>query len=597
MTHPLQGFLSTIHVPGTDTAIMSLNTILGYVGQEKISPLLDSHTDLYFLGGIDETLRKPIPSPRRIYDCDIIRKSYIAFDFDVRKEHPDLTDENIKEYAEAMGELLKGHQVLGGWRYMVFSGNGFHVYYTTTVPLTIEAHVYAEGYKRLCKEFDFLPTTLPDEACSNISRIFRLPYSRNTKGEPKQTCIVAENEDHHPAIFDALTEIKRPVVSVDTFLDRIKKEPIRNLCDFFRYQISKQNHVILNGTETSITLNLEGNYVNRFSGKPGSGDFVNLYMALEDLHFLDACAKISEKYFGEPLDITEEQLLKKEREVALKQRVEKLKVQSTPLSWNTSLMDKRFPPIKPYHYIVLSGETKSGKSTVAFDIAVKNAAAKRNILYITLEMTGDQLIENVGRAAAAVEPIDERYKMMYGSYKDEQQFSYQTKIDYINSLDHLHIRGKEYGKTFTIETVFETILKYPELDLVVVDNLDKIENKEKQTDFDKQKEASHRIMEFTNAFYIPIMLVHHLRKPMDERRAKWRSVDALSGTSKISHDANMVVMVSRDRDESGMYEEASTFVRVAETREFSPTIAKIYFHNGSFQDENPTVDFNRYTSR
>lgn len=568
--------------------VTSLHQVEGYYGEDMVTPLLKKDTDLYFLGGIPKEKRIEKGHKRSVTDHDVIAKTYMVFDFDVRKSHEGITNEEIISMAQGVGEMIKSHPILGGWTAIVYSGNGFHVYYTTKTPRYVSPLSWKKRYLSIASLFNVYPIIQPDQACSNSARIFRLPYSKNTKHTPSlTTAIVAEQTNPTDEVFSGLSTQEPDQMGLSTFRERVKEYPIKTLCDVFGYTVNSRNHIVIGEKETSITINEQGNYVNRFSGKPGSGSFIHLYSALENVPFLEACQAISLKLFGQGIEPSKQERYK------LKQ-VERAKKPYKPLSWNTPIMDTMFPPIKPYSYVVLSGETKSGKSTVAFDMCVKNASQGRHIVYVTLEMSAEQLIDNVGRSAAGITPVQERYKMEHGTYQGTAETVFNSTVSRINKIETLHIIGRTPSKPMTINDIFDMVMDYDEVDLLVIDNLDKVDNVDRQTDFDKQKEVSKRILEFTNAYYIPTILVHHLRKPMDEKRQKWRTVDALSGTSKISHDAHMVVMVSRDRTDDGAFEDSATYIRVAETREFSPCLAKVYLHNGVFQDDNPVPIWARF---
>jgi len=258
-----------------------------------------------------------------------------------------------------------------------------------------------------------------------------------------------------------------------------------------------------------------------------------------------------------------------------------------PINWNTPHMDAAFPVIKNYCYMVLAGETKSGKSTVAFDLAVKNVQQGKEILYITLEMTKDQLIDNIARAYAGIEPLEEREYLQTGVYPNGKDSPFKRKQDELQNYNTLHIYGKRLGETLTIDSILNIILKHKDADLVIIDNLDKIDNKPKQDDFQKQKDVSNTLLHFTNEYLYPVILIHHFKKAPEGPKGTFRSTDALSGTGKLSHDANMVVYVAREKNDEGEFNSAQTFIRVMETREFSPCIRRVFFHKGVFQDENP----------
>lgn len=584
--HPIKQFLDDLIIPGCGIQISTLNHVVGVYPETPVSPLLTTHTDLYLLPGVDQNALHPVPHARNTKDSDISMKNAIVFDFDVRKDHPRISDKKLLEMMEGMLALLSCDPIVGSWRYAVCSGNGMHLWYIDDYAYPITGEQYKAGYTAACELFSPFLFTQPDTACKNPARMFRVPGSKNTKkGEKDVVMIQSQPGMISPIVKFVCTYTPKKKLDISTMLERIKRASMFDICRDLGYEVNQKGFLVMNGEATSIHLHPSGEFCTRFSGKPGSGDMVSLYRALYDKGFIEAVIDISQKVFHEEVALSEEQ--ERKRNLEAFQRAQRLVTTYAPVLWNTELMNAQFPPIKRYGYVVLSGETKSGKSTVAFDIAVKNAKEGKRVLYITLEMTASQLRENIARSAANIEPMEERWRLEKGWYPQQKEKMYQETMQMLHGLTSLHIIGRDMGGVYTWKAIEERILGSVPWDLVVVDNLDKIDNLPHQTDFEKQKTVSNDILVFTNTYLIPVILIHHLRKPADEKRSVFRTVDALSGTGKISHDADMVVMVSRERTETGEYADSSTFVRVAETREFSPCIRKVWFHQGTFHDYDP----------
>lgn len=589
--------LGSLHIQGTCIQVSDERTVLAYNGK-PLQNIVEENPgkNIYFLANIPAQKQRAAPHARHIYDVDIPLKKYVVFDVDIRKTVQDLPldqqDLHIMQAAQHIESMLATSDRFRLFRALVHTGNGIHIYYTSLHPVAVTIAQYTHGYKGLAQELSDLCGFQVDPACSNIARIIRLPSSFNNKTERALPVQILSYHNQHSTLLEDLMLYKHikddTHIDMDIFLRQIQSEPILSLCQYFGINVTRDHYVEMNGEKTSIKLNVQSNLVKRFSDKPGSGNFIHLYAALHNLSFTEAAEMVSEQYTHKKLMLGEKYEKQANHERIQKERRHMAQSGYIPLVWNTEYMTRRFPVIKNYAYVVLAGETKSGKSTVAFDLSVKNARLGRTILYITLEMSREQMMANIARTVADIDPVDERHYLQYGVYPGEKHAKYTAKLQELEAITSLVVVGKEYGKTMTIDDITDTILTYPNVDGVVIDNLDKIDRRPTdKDDFEKQKTVSHALLEFTSNFLIPVILVHHLKKGQDTPGAHlFRSTNALSGTSKISHDADMVLFVARPKDaESGTFKDNGTFIRVMETREFEPCMHRVFFVNGTFVDD------------
>ncbi len=593
--------LQKLHVPGTLIQMSNATTVFGYNG-DNVDSVIDKHKgeNMYFLANIPQDRKREVPHSRNVKDIDITSKKYVVFDLDIRKSDSSLTDPD--EAAKFIAFCLAiAPEPYKSFTSIVQSGNGVHIYYVEDHPVPVTPTQYAMGYKKVCAELQKLITYTPDSACCNIARIMRLPGSFNNKGDtPLAVKMLAYHDRTSPMVSHIMHYKHEKIdttISMDALIRILSKEPILQLCDQYGVEYTPDHYVMVDGKKSSFKINVQSNLVKRFSGKEGSGTFLHMYAALHGLSFTEAARVIGEPYSGKTVEISPTYQLEELRSQFKKYRDEHCKEKYSPLNWNTERMDGTFAVLKNYMYVVLAGETKSGKSTVAFDLFVKNAKKKKKMLYITLEMTADQLRDNIARHTADISPRDERKFVETGAYEPRKEALFRKKQKELNSLEHLLIEGKEYGKDMTIEHILDIVMKHKDVAGVCVDNLDKIDKgAQDKDDFEKQKRVSKLLLEFTSTYNVPILLVHHLRKGQDSSKggSTFRSTNSLSGSSKISHDADMVLFVARNKDESsGTFNNNATYIRVMETREFEPSMVKLHLVNGGFQDNDPAENIFR----
>jgi len=113
----IERFFTNIHVKGTSIQVGEANNVMIC---KKLDVFLAIHQDknLYFLAGVDQSVKD------RAKDEHILKRRHIAFDFDIRKENKEITDDGIKKIGLEMAEKMEKSDLFKDFSYIVFSGNG-----------------------------------------------------------------------------------------------------------------------------------------------------------------------------------------------------------------------------------------------------------------------------------------------------------------------------------------------------------------------------------------------------------------------------------------------------------------------------------------
>lgn len=146
--------------------------------------------NLYFLGGVDSSKGK-----ERAADRDVKLKNYVYFDIDLRKSHPEMTDEGIKDSVGWFEELLESDDKFRNWRYMVYTGNGIHIYYFFDPISIYDKALWRLGMGQLIEELSALLGEAVDTSCVNAARIARMPGSQNLKSRPGKDVLILKHQE------------------------------------------------------------------------------------------------------------------------------------------------------------------------------------------------------------------------------------------------------------------------------------------------------------------------------------------------------------------------------------------------------------------
>lgn len=424
-----------------------------------------------------------------------------------------------------------------------------------------------------------------DPAISSTNEVLRLPPFKHMK-DPKNPFpvqvlrfdlseqITAENmleaypEPHKS--FQVKFEIK------DDDLGILKTLPIVDVLRKLGVDV-RRSSIFENGKETSAKINTAGNYINRFSRKNGSGSTIDAVMAYGNLELKDAIEWLR-KEFG----LEKKTVIKQIEEV---EEIDPINEKCQVFTWGTNNLNRKITPIKSDQFIVLAGETGSGKTTFCFDVAWKNAIEGKKVLFLSLEMTKNQILTRAARSYAGITKEDWRNPSAIAQTKKDL---YLKRKEEFNKLDNLILSGFPDGVPKNTANIF-AMIEQIKPDLTFVDNFDLIE-KDDKAEYAEQNRIAGEFMNLAKDKKRPIIVLHHFNKGKDDKGQ--RGLDSIRGSGKITHNAHSVLICYRVYDEDATPEANAKFtILQKKDRDFGQqSLVNIYFKNGSFQDDyNPSA--------
>lgn len=258
-------------------------------------------------------------------------------------------------------------------------------------------------------------------------------------------------------------------------------------------------------------------------------------------------------------------------------------VDDRPYTWGTDELNKTITPIQKNHFIVLSGETGSGKTAWVFDVARKNAQSGHKVAFISLEMTTEAIKTRDAREYAGITKEQWRDKTLIS---EDQKTAYEKRKAFLSGLPGLNLIGFPKQEKITIK-IIEKIIRHAKFDLIIIDNLDCIQKEKDSTrEYDHEKQIADMCMNVTNEVNKPVLLIHHLRKNNEKGKGP-RGLDSFKGSSKITHNADGVLLVYRPPFEKAKTNEdkAQLFIYQLKDRDFGiGGKCVVYFNRGTFED-------------
>ena len=438
-------------------------------------------------------------------------------------------------------------------------------------------HTYWLAKEATTENFEIIQKRLiynfqADEAIKDCSRVLRIPgFNHHKTKEPFMVKLPESNPERVYTEAQMLEAFKRPTVQKSSniweamgnldnriVLERLSGQKIVNGETFsFRKRSAGSEYIDVNGKPSDAWLDIEGKIGSGKGGAPTWIQWLKYYKRTPKEIFAWAMQNLSDILPELNSDITIKEL-----------DFEKVFRGKKMFTWGTTKMDEEATALQQEQYVVLAGETGSGKTTFALHMAIENSK-KYRVLYLSLEMSNEALMLRYALSQLGVSVK----QWQNGQYDKE---AIMRKLHSIPSS----LCFKEMEDT-NIKTI-KNIIDQGNYDMAFIDNLGFIDAGKIDKN-DQLQEISRNLKWLANETGVCVIALHHFRKRAGEKEGI-RNLDALIGTSKIAHDANLIVQLYRKTGDTITEEEKEeVLIIIQKDRDFGHEgIYKIQFNKGKY---------------
>jgi len=427
---------------------------------------------------------------------------------------------------------------------------GFHVYFKVNGQFELAKW---DGVIRSMIQF-----FRSDKAAKDVCRVLRVPgfYHLKDLTDPYEIKIVSLNKESYTQ--EQLVKAFPPVIDEVKYYEKTEKKgfktiPIKDVLSKLGVDV-RGNAIFEGGQETSARIKVTENFINRFSGKEGSGsviDAVISYGSMTKPEAYEWLRKNYPEYDTEPIKKEEEDkpnIRYTSWRETLNKAINTKKDINDFLSFGYTFLDKELKGILEGELLLIGGITNTGKSSLAMKIAVNAGNQGKKVCVAALE---ERKVELANKAICSKLNANRRKQgkrtFKYIDYRSgEADFDRQEEIIAARSLDaSLDMLEVEHQLTFDdLEGVYKR-----GYDLIVLDHLHYFGNMNKDniSKANLVEEAVKNIKFLTNKYKTRTILVAHFTK-LDE--SKRPTMTDFKDSVSIPQTADTIMLLWRDKSDS-----------------------------------------------
>ena len=267
----------------------------------------------------------------------------------------------------------------------------------------------------------------------------------------------------------------------------------------------------------------------------------------------------------------------------LKRSIEEL-AKPTAIGISTGFMglDRLIHGFKPGQLIIIGARPRTGKTAIALNMAMTAKKQQKNVLFSSLEMTGEALAMRIVCAEAGIE----KKSIELAQLSSDEFLEVTNTVALLASQDNgeLYIED-EGGKTvFDIRSRARALKMQNRLDMIIIDYLGRInpagrfENRNIEISV-----ISNALKDLALELRVPIIVLAQLSRALEKRVDKRPILSDLRDSGSIEQDADVILFLHRESLYNPEVEnQAHTELIVAKNRNGQEGIVHLEF-DGSIQ--------------
>jgi replicative DNA helicase len=226
----------------------------------------------------------------------------------------------------------------------------------------------------------------------------------------------------------------------------------------------------------------------------------------------------------------------------LEQKLLEDKYDENPITTGIDFWDELIGPFRRGNVYVVAGYAGVGKTTLAMQLAWAVTQQNRKVWFYCLELKPTEVMEVLASHIEGNSPPTKEEYLVANTKVHRSGFRFFDSREYRTWEQHLEI--------------IESSVNEHGFELLVIDNFHYLTRTSKNT-FEIEGVVSQRLKSLSQSCNIPILLLHHLRKPESDSLEPEPTVHAMRGASAVLNDSSAVVLLHHPLAETDGSEQAA----------------------------------------
>lgn len=238
---------------------------------------------------------------------------------------------------------------------------------------------------------------------------------------------------------------------------------------------------------------------------------------------------------------------------------------------------------------VFAARTSNGKTTMVLQIATHLASQKKNVLFISLEMTNDQVMERVLCNYSGISGWDLRRGILPSDF-DERVSQFRQVVDGLD-LFLVDNMGSSFDQLRSIFTSMEMAKTKP--DVIVIDYINLISPGDDQDDRGAIKEYIRELKEFAKHYNIAVIVVAQVNREAMKQKDSTPQIHNMKETGALEEVADTVCLLHWKRDTEDAEADGEFRVIVGKARHGPQGVVQLRFNAEHYRFEDVPVPVER----
>lgn len=214
-----------------------------------------------------------------------------------------------------------------------------------------------------------------------------------------------------------------------------------------------------------------------------------------------------------------------------------------PIDSGIPALDDYTNGIYPGQLTIVAARPGTGKSAFCLQVAYKVASKGRKVLFLPLEMSAAETVDRIVMRFA-----DVPYKDLRSGRLSTEQIREVSAV--IDNIDAMNDRFRVYENVRHISAI-EELIRQEHPDLIVIDQLSQIQTDGAPTTRERYIEITRRLKAIALAEDVAIWLPCQMNRESSKTGAV--SMDYLKESGSIEEDADIVVILTNQKDDNGKF--------------------------------------------